>query len=438
MSYLSFSSDPIHFPPTQLLRPLTVCLLLAPALHAAEADLPGKGKKIPAISVLPDGSELKGVVLPRYDENRKLVGVLKAEAMTLVDEETISGRTIALEFYNPDGSLRGRADLTKAEFNQAKSMLEAREPVFLESEDISTKGQGLVFDLENGEGFLIGPVTTWAITSETAMNLKASPLRTAAVAVVLANHPLSAAPPGPPTEAEKAALQADVAPRAVGHTAAVNHMRQDLKADLEASTKTNTAASEFIERAQLTTPDTVATPVPPAKPLDREPGPNDTRISCDGGMYFDADEGVFVYLKNVKVDHPEFTLTADSELKIFLAKKTEETAESGAAAAGDKAAKTEGGFAKFGEVDRIVATGAPHMKQKKVKGVEEPVEARGAIFSYNVKSGQAIISGGYPWFIRGANAMRAMEPDLSVRVDKAGNAATDGKWEMFVHIDPNR
>ncbi len=421
-----------------MLRPLTACLLLVPALHAAEALLPGKGKKIPAISVLPDGSELKGVVLPRYDQNRKLIGVLKAEAMTLVNEETVSGRTIALEFYNPDGSPRGRADLTKAQFNQAKGMLEAREPVFLESDDIRAKGQGLVFDLENGEGFLIGPVTTWANTPETAMNLKASPLRSAAVAVALASQPLAAAPPSPPTEAEKTALQADTAPRAAGHSAAIADMRQDLKGDLAASTKTNAAATEFLERAQLTTTETGETPSPAAKPLDREPGPNDTRISCDGGMYFDADEGVFVYLKNVKVDHPEFTLTAGSELKIFLAKKTEEPAKNAGSPTADASAKKEGSFAKFGEVDRIVATGAPHMKQKKVKGVEEPVEARGAIFSYNVKSGQAIISGGYPWFVRGANAMRAMEPDLSVRVDKAGNAATDGKWEMFVHIDPKR
>lgn len=421
-----------------MLRPLTFCLLLAPALHAAEALLPGKGKKLPAISVLPDGSELKGVVLPRYDENRKLIGVLKAEAMTLVDDETVSGRNISLEFYNPDGSLRARADLTKAAFHQAKGMLEAREPVILQSDDISAKGQGLVFDLENGEGFLIGPVTTWAKTPETAMNLKSSPLRSAAVAATLATQPLAAAPPTPPTEAEKAALQADTAPRTAGHTDAVATMRQDLKADLEASSKTNAAATEFLERANLTTPDTVEAPVPPAKPLDREPGPNDTRISCDGGMYFDADEGVFVYLKNVKVDHPEFTLTAGSELKIFLAKKTPEPAKNEAAPGKDAAPKKDDGFARFGEVDRIVATGAPHMKQKKVKGVEEPVEARGAIFSYNVKSGQAIISGGYPWFVRGANAMRAMEPDLSVRVDKAGNAATDGKWEMFVHIDPNR
>jgi lipopolysaccharide export system protein LptA len=400
--------------------------------------LPGKGKKLPAISVLPDGSELKGVVLPRYDENRNLVGVLKAEAMTLVNDETVSGRSILLEFFNPDGSLRGRADLTEAAFHQAKGMLEAMEPVILQSDDISAKGQGLVFDLENGEGFLIGPVTTWAKTPETAMNLKSSPLRAAAVAATLAAQPLAAAPPPPPTEAEKAALQADTAPRAAGHADAVADLRQDLKADLEASTKTNAAATEFLERAQLTTPDTVEAPVPPAKPLEREPGPNDTRISCDGGMYFDADEGVFVYLKNVNVDHPEFTLTAGSELKIFLAKKTPKPAKNGAAPAKDAAPKKDDGFARFGEVDRIVATGTPHMKQKKVKGVEEPVEARGAIFSYNVKSGQAIISGGYPWFVRGANAMRAMEPDLSVRVDKAGNAATDGKWEMFVHIDPNR
>jgi lipopolysaccharide export system protein LptA len=435
---LFFGIAPVS-PSTLLFRPLTICLLLAPTMHGAGAELSVPKKKMAAISVLPDGSELKGVVLPRYDKNRKLVGVLKAEAMTLVNEDTVSGRTVSLEFFNPDGSPRGRADLTKAEFNQAKGMLEAREPVIIQSDAISATGQGLVYDLAQGEGFLIGPVTTWAkARTETAMKSSSSPLRSAAVAVALAAQPLAAAPPSPPTDAEKAALQADTAPRAAEHAAALQAVRQDLKADLDASTKTNAAAADFLERTQLTTTETTAKPNAPAGPLDRQPGPDDTRISCDGGMYFDADEGVFVYLKNVKVDHPQFTLTADSELKIFLAKKPEQAVKNEDPAAKETKPKEDGAFAKFGEVDRIVATGAPHMKQKKIQGVDEPVEARGAIFSYNVKSGHAIISGGYPWFVRGANAMRAMEPDLSVRVDKAGNAATDGKWEMFVHIDQKR
>ena len=49
--------------------------------------------------------------------------------MTLVNDETIAGETVGIEFFNPDRSPRGRVDLTRAVFNQAKGLLEARETV---------------------------------------------------------------------------------------------------------------------------------------------------------------------------------------------------------------------------------------------------------------------------------------------------------------------
>jgi hypothetical protein len=45
--------------------------------------------------------------------------------MTLVNDERSPARTITIEFYNPDRSPRGRVDLVKAVFNQARALLEA-------------------------------------------------------------------------------------------------------------------------------------------------------------------------------------------------------------------------------------------------------------------------------------------------------------------------
>ena len=76
-----------------MLRRFTALLLIAPVISMAQEseEIPLVRKKIPAISLLPNGSQLKGVMLPRYDEKRNLVGVLKAKAMTLVNEEQIDG-----------------------------------------------------------------------------------------------------------------------------------------------------------------------------------------------------------------------------------------------------------------------------------------------------------------------------------------------------------
>ena len=93
------------------------------AATGKELPPPVPKKKLSAVSLLPSGSEFQGVMLPRYDENRRLTGVLKAKTMTLVTEEVIAGETVSIEFFNPDRSPRGRIDLVKAVLNQGKGLL---------------------------------------------------------------------------------------------------------------------------------------------------------------------------------------------------------------------------------------------------------------------------------------------------------------------------
>jgi hypothetical protein len=435
---------------------LPALLLLLPALHAADQVTPAKKKKMSAVSLLPDGSELQGVTLPRYDENRRLVGVLKAKAMTLVNDQTIAGETIAIEFYNPDRSLRGRMDLVKALFDQSKGTLEAMEPISLWSDQINVEGAGLVYDFEQGEGFLLGPAKTWIKkdAQSTAMKTSRSRFRTGAViGATLISQPLAATaqPAAPP-----AANQTETATKAPEHAAATQAARQNLVRDLDASSAANAAAKAFLERTNLSATDpSQPVPEPPqAKPLDLKPGPDDTLISCDGGMYFDPDEGVFVYMKNVRVTDPGFTMTGANELKIFLEKippeeierRKQERAAKKKAAGGDEKAdppkkekEEEAGFRdKFGEVEKIIATGAIVIDAKPEQG-EPPIKASGAIFSYNILKDEVIVSGGYPWFIREGIALRAMEPELTLHIQpKTGRFNTSGHWDTFANFEKLR
>ena len=416
---------------------IPVLLLLAPALPAAEDPAAASAKKLSAVSLLPDGSQLHGVMFPRYDENQHLIGLLKAKTMTLVNSETISGDEVTLEFFNSDHSPRGRADLQTAVFHQSKGMLETREPITLRSDSISANGAGLFYSLNNGEGFLIGPATTWIEAApKTAMNTNHSPLRaTAALGMSLLTLPLSAAAPPPLTPAEDAAILADAESSAATHAAATRAAIPNLRADLEASAAATAAATAFLEESDLLAPASPAAPpaVPPAAPLDIKPGPDDTVVSCKGGMYFDTDKGVFVYLKDVTVTDPRFSLTGANELKIFLGKKPEKTPAKTAddpAKADKNAAPDLGLGAKFGDVEQILATGAVRILQKSVEAGKEPVEASGAIFTYHPKSGEIVLRGGYPWVRQGPNYMRAKEPNLILRIQKDGSFITQGDWEM--------
>ena len=399
-------------------------LLAAPPLHAQT----GPDVKKNPISLLPDGSVLKGVLLPRYDPARRLVADLKVETMTLIDEEHVQGENVLIRFYNPDRTLRGKAFLENALFDQAKSRVIAREPVQVTNDNLVAKGNGLSYDLQSGKGFLIGPVSTWIKSPpKTSMRMKSLPAAAAILAASLLPVSLQAAPPKFVTPEELAAIKEEAKPMKPAVDLANQSATAQLAEDSEAAGKASSAAHTFIAGSGIKAiADEKPATEPEGKPLEVNPGPDDTIITCDGGMYFDAEEGVLVYLKNVKVTDPRFTLSGASELKILFAKEAD-----------DKKAdpKKQGGLnlgganANFGDVKKLVAEGAVLIRQKGVGG-KAPVEASGAVLTYDVPKGEIIIHGGFPWVKQGDFYARAKEPALTLRLLNDGSFSTQGNWEM--------
>lgn len=372
-------------------------------------------------------------MLPRYDEDHRLTGVLKAESMTLVTDDVFAGESVTIGFFNPDGSLRGRVDLTRATLDQAKGLLEAREKTTVLTDRVEAIGTGLIYAFDQGEGFLSGPaVTRIQNPNETTMHSRSFPSRAAAVSL-LAGTALIAAPPGALTPQEKSTIAADASTAASAHAENSRAAKEELRAELDASAAATAAATAFLENSKLASPETGAEP-PPAAPLDAKPSAEDTVVSCDGGMYFNSDEGVFVYLKNVRVADPRFALSGANELKVFLAKKPEQKPDQPA----PDNKPSIGLGAKFGDVERIVATGAVRILQKQPEAGKEPVEASGAIFTYHPESGEIVLTGGYPWVKQGASYMRAKESGLSLRIQKDGSFITEGNWEMGGRLDQKR
>ncbi|MES2981913.1 MAG: hypothetical protein V4727_06340, partial [Verrucomicrobiota bacterium] len=174
-------------------------------------------------------------------------------------------------------------------------------------------------------------------------------------------------------------------------------------------------------------------------PLEITPGPNDTVIKCDGGMYFDAEAGVLVYLKNVTVTDPRFTLNGADELKVFFDKKEPKKPASGDKKDADKKEvekkeatkkpEASGPTANFGDVKKLIATGTVRLVQKSVAG-KDPVEASGGILTYDVPKGEIIISQRYPWVKQGNFFARAKQPNLTLRLLNDGSFSTKGEWEM--------
>jgi lipopolysaccharide export system protein LptA len=422
------------------LRPLVPALLLVVPLvgapHLAIAAAPKPERKVSAVSLLPDGSELQRVMFPRYDAELRLAGLLRSEAMTLVDDQTLAGRAITIEFFNPDRSPRGRIDLGQAVLDQRKGLVESREPVTLRSDRVNANGRGLFYDIELGRGLLLGPTMTWLpATSSTAMNSRSRPFRAAGLAGAALIAQAAAAPAskeGPPADPAPATPAAEVAP--AQDAAATAKARRDLGVALDASNAANAAAKAFLEKADLADDDGAAPEAPAARPLETQPGPTDTVVECDGGMYFDPDQGVFVFLKNVRISDPRFSMSGANELKIFLGKKASAPSAKGAAPKVAGGAVTE----RFDDVERIIATGAIVIDQKAAEG-RESIKASGALFHYNVKDDLVILSGGYPWVVQGGIALRAKQRDLTLRISpKACRFETEGNWQTFLPLDQMR
>ena len=397
-------------------------LLAVPALYTqgASPDM----KKNP-VSLLPDGSVLKGVLLPRYDKERNLVGDMKAETMTLINSERVQGENVLIRFFNRDRSLRGKVEMKNALFDQAKSRLFANEPVEINTDRLIARGGGLAYSLRDGKGFLLGPATTRISAPPTATSMNSSPFSAATlVALCLAPSPLVALPPVFVSKDELATIKAAAAPakpEADKRTAATE---ASLNESVEQGKKASDAALEFISTSEIKTV-AAEEPAAEAKPLDVKPGPDDTVITSEGGMYFDADEGVLVYLKNVKVTDPRFNLSGASQLKVFFEKKPEKNPKA------KSKAKEPVGIGNFGDVQKLVAEGAVLIDQKGVSG-KQPIQASGRILTYNIPTGEIIIHGGFAWVKQGdAFYARAKERDLSLRLLKNGDfSLTPGNWEM--------
>lgn len=411
---------------------------------------PEKKEKLPASSLLPDGSQLHGVVVPRHNKQRVLVNSLTADIVTLVNDETMSGERVIIDFFDNRGKRDARIKLKQATFHQNMGMLHASENVTMDAETYKARGTGLHYAIRRSQGLLSGPVITWIINTphKSAMKPKAPALISAAGIALIAQS-------GDSADAQNTALKPEpvkvnsVSNNPIGD--ARDEAREQLKKAIESSSTSDKEVKEFVEHIPLDYQKlTGDNPTPsPSKPMSVEPSPEHTVINCEGGMYFDSDKGHLVYLKKVEVKDPQYILTGADVLRVYMAKKpakakvdskdqkhdndkapaNSERKQADTKPSPDKGpVPTIGG--SFDSVEKIVATGAVRILQKSVDKGKQPVEASGALFTYYPETGDILLSGGYPWVKQGDFYARAKQPNLTLRMKKNGDFVTEGNWEM--------
>ncbi len=403
-----------------------LCLSLIAPLHG---DQIAEQKDRSPISLLPNGSVLKDVLLPRYDDRRGLAGSLKAKTLTLIDEKHVEGTDVTIDFYDEKQKKTGNVYLTKALFDQESFQLYADEPVRVKNDGLTAEGSGLVYGFRSGKGFLRGPANTQIAQGKDRRTSQAGP-----VFGLLFPAIFIAAPPAFVGADELAEIEKDANSRADELTDRGKATAAFLKAQEVKNAELGEAANQFIEMSALTfiskgKEEELEAPRPEDRemsPLEVPLDPANTLIKCKKGMYFDSEEGVLVYMGAVELSDPRFLLSGADEVKIFFAKDTDVDGE-----------KSQGMGGSFGEVDRLVATGVVKILQKAANG-KEPIEASGKVLTYDIGSGDIIVSGGYPWVKQGTFYARAKEANLTLRMKADNSFATQGNWEMGGRLNMNR
>ncbi|MBK1829003.1 hypothetical protein [Haloferula rosea] len=403
-----------------------------------EADEDDSG--LPAMEMLVEGSILKKIIIPQYDEQQRLSSVLRADQLVMVDKKTIEATKARIEFFQPDQTLRGSIDLEAATLHDQR-FLRSSDPVQLVSEDMNTTGTGLVYDLKLSRGFLHGPTKTDIIIErQTAMNLPKPSIFALGGATMMAASALSAAEIQPFNDAQLKGLDRLAESRSDDFLITTEKAEEAVADSEKASAKADKTMEDFLEEA--------AVDVPKGKPVDltsQVPAPTDepgykkpASIRAKDGFYFDSEAGIIVFLKDVTVDHPEFTLTGADEIKVFMdqvEKKPEaETDKTGTAedAKGDEMF----GSSEFGDPARIVATGAVVVERKVLQPGDKKAKASGRQMVMDLKTDDLIIRGGQPWILSDTANGRVVDPNGYIRINmKTGDASFVGDARGFVETD---
>lgn len=224
--------------------------------------------------------------------------------------------------------------------------------------------------------------------------------------------------------------------------------------------KLNSVMKEFLNRSGLPAEQLITTPVADPgktdasvkesseKKTSAEPGKTDGEskiddsklmiVDCQDGMYFDSEEGLFVYLRDVRVTDPRFNLQCDNQLKIYLerdkekdakaAKKKEEEEKKQAAEGKPKDAlkMPDSSTLNYSGIKSIAASGNVIVTKKGKDG--EMMEARAENMTYDGKTGEIILSGGGKKSVQsGDKLLETNGPGSYIRMYGNGDVRVFGK-----------
>ncbi|MFT6794220.1 MAG: lipopolysaccharide export system protein LptA [Rubritalea sp.] len=386
----------------------------------ADESIKKTKQRMPALELLPAGSILKKISIPRYNKDYTPSSLLTADQLEVISEEEIQGTHVGISLYDAKGNIKTRSVFNSVNYNQATGLLTSKENLTFSGGTFTASSQGLTLDWKNQRGFLLGKNQTLIYIKESILmknsnpqplkaRSKAKSLATTAAVAVIASSPsfLSAQ--------DLAQIDEISNPSTELFIQQLDQTKASLAASVAAEAKIATIRKELKEKLGAVPSIDITQPVP----LELLPikGKQFIRITSDQ-LLFDAKKGIFVYYGNVRITHPKYTFSCDGELKIILSE----------AATSKKLKPEERAKLKpndlFDDVSQVIATNNVIVQGKDNKG--RPVNAVTQNLTFTKTTGDIILKGKGSRITTADGQLKVVTNNGYLKLDQNFNASGQG------------
>lgn len=137
---------------------LCVAALLVPAAWGQAAADSVSESEFPGLQLLPPGSKVKGISLPRY-ENHRVSALIIARLMEIVTRSNVRFDGIRAELYAENGETTV-VTCDTADYDFRTKQVNSDAATAVSSTRFSAEGVGVTFSTSSNTGVLKGPVRT--------------------------------------------------------------------------------------------------------------------------------------------------------------------------------------------------------------------------------------------------------------------------------------
>ncbi len=114
--------------------------------------------EFPAISMLPPGTVVEGITLPRYEKAR-VSSLIKAKTLSVVSRQEVSIKGLIAEIYNKEGFTTAMS-AEEGNYNFLTSLVQSTKDTIVTDPRFRAQGKQLSYSVEKQRGMLRGPVRT--------------------------------------------------------------------------------------------------------------------------------------------------------------------------------------------------------------------------------------------------------------------------------------